>query len=911
MTSKQGGNKFNGSLYEYVRNRDFNANDYFSKQANQPRGQWTQNQYGVTVGGPIKKDKAFFFGAWEGFRLRLGDPNTNIQLPTSAEMGGNFSALLGPTTNTKDPCGNTIYKGAIYDPLTTGPAGECVFTGNVIPSNRWDSAGSYIINHYYTTHNGTTFTNVAGGAFNLWSGNGGSGSDYDQITGRADINLNAKQRLFIRYTNWTADTIAEDPFLNGYGKPGEKHQTHQAVIGDTYTINEKTIADVRLSYSGMHWDSMAPSQGKDLSVYGGVWPQLASQVTWKQNVDAALPAGGPIWGLFMDVSQESYDNILSAIGSVTRIQGRHTLKFGGEWRYNNNSNIAANNASGQFLFVPGSPYTGNMWADLLLGTPIGGGTSTVRETGSQMIYGGLYAMDTFQLSQKLTLNFGIRWEQPGAFRDHHDLETVFLPGVQDTTAVVNGATVSEPGLLALVNSSNYASRYDQQLKWDLFVPRVGFAYRATNSLVVKGGFGISMLPSNSQGSSSPITGASNSINPGNVFPAIFGTASHTWLQNAYGGTLVQPTGRASNYRTAAYGSSISVQIPYYTAPYASQWNFSLGQDFGKGLSLEAGYVGAKGTHLPNNGNNNINQISESSIASYKSACDGKSCSLLTPTGSLTSAAQLLFPYPQYVGVTRNRNYWGSSIYHGLQARLQKQLKQGSYAQASWTWSKMISDVDSLYGFVEEATVASGPQDEYNHRAERAISSFDTPQRVQLSYFLALPFGKGQHFANSLNGVADRIVGGWGLNGITTFQKGFPLALQAAATTLSSDFNAGTPRPNITSGCSVAISGSAESRINKYFNTSCFTQPGNFSFGSAPRNQSNLRSPGDNNWDLSLVKKTPILESQNLEFRAEFFNIANHPRFMAPNTTLSSAQFGQITSTANKPRLIQLALRYNF
>ena len=892
MTTKQGSNKWGGSAYEYVRNRNFNANDYFSKQANQPRGQWTQNQYGVTVGGPIKKDKAFFLFAWESFRLRLGDPNTNIQIPTSAMMGGDFSAGSPPIN---DPLGGT-------------------FSGNKIPSSRWDSAGAYIINHYYTPKAGVgTTTPAAGGAFNLWSGNGGSGSNYDQFTGRVDVNLSAKQRLFARFTNWTADTIAEDPFQNGYGKPGEKHQTHQAVIGDTYTINEKTIADVRLSYSGIHWDSMAPSQGKDLSVYGGVWGSLASQVTWKQNLDAALPAGGPIWGLFMDVSQESYDNILSAVGSLTRIQGRHTIKVGGEWRYNNNSNIAANNASGQYLFVPGSPYTGNMWADLLLGLPIGGGLSTVRETGSQMFYAGLYAMDTFQLSQKLTLNFGIRWEQPGAFRDHHDMNTVFLPEVNDPTAVVNGVTSSKPGLLALVNSTDYKSRYDQQLKWNLIAPRVGFAYRVTNKLVAKGGFGISMMPSNSQGSNSPITGASNSINPGNVFPAIFGSPSHTWLQNAYGGTLAQPTGRAANYRTASYGTSISVQVPTYTPPYASQWNLSIGEDFGKGLSLEAGYVGAKGTHLPNNGNNNINQLPTNSIATYKSACDGASsaCTLLTPQGSVTPTGQLLFPFPQYVGVNRNRNYWGSSIYHGFQARLQERLKQGSYAQLSWTWSKMISDVDSLYGFVEEATVASGPQNQYDHRAERSISSFDTPQRIQVSYFLALPFGKGQRFANNVGGVAERVIGGWGINGITTFQKGFPLAIQAKSTTLSSTFNAGTPRPNITAGCALPISGGAKSKLNKWFNTACFTQPGNFSFGNAPRSLSSLRAQGINNWDLSVVKKTPIIEGQNLEFRAEFFNIANHARFMAPNTTLGSPMFGQVTSTANKPRLIQMALRYNF
>jgi hypothetical protein len=929
MSTKQGSNKWHGTAYEYIRNKDFNADDFFSKQADQPRAEWTQNQYGVLVNGPIKKDKAFFLASWEGFRLRMQDPNTNIERPTPAEMGGDFSAVLGADTNAKDHCGNEIYAGSLYDPLTSGPAGTCVFAGNVIPSSRQDNTGFYILNHYFTPKAGvgTTFPGTAASGtygYNVWSGNGASGSDYDQITGRVDYNLTANQRLFMRYTNWTADTIAEDAFQNGYGKPGEKHQTHMASIGDTITLNEKTIADVRLSYSGLRWNSLAPSTGRDMTAYdaningfaGDTWTTLAPQLNWKQNIAAFVP-GGPITGLFMDVTQVSYDNILAATGSLTRIQGRHTFKFGGEWRYTNYTNIAANNASGQYMFLPAPVFTHNGWSDLLMGLPLTGGLTTTVPTGLQMYYAGLYAMDTFQVNRKLTLNYGVRWEQPGAFREHHDLNTVFLPNVTDPTAGVGGAGSGEPGLLALVNSSNYKSRYDQDLKWGLFVPRLGFAYRLTDKTVVKGGFGMSFLPSNGGASQSPITAAGNNITPANVFPAVFGTPSHTWLQNAYnGGTaLEQPAKRTTDasYRTLQYNSSISVQIPTFSTPTATQWNLTAGQDFGKGLSLELGYVGSKGTHLPNNGNGNINQLPEGDITTYKSACDGSGdCPLLTQ-GGINATGQALLPYPQYVGVTQNRQYWGSSIYHGLQGHLQKHFQQGSSAQVAYTWSKMISDVDSLYGFVEEATVGSGPQNQYNHQAERAISSFDTPQRVQISYFLALPFGKGQKFGNSANGLADRVIGGWGLNGITTFQKGFPLALVAAATTLSSDFNAGTPRPNIASGCKLALSGSRKSRLNEWFNTSptCLSQPGNFSFGNAPRSQSDIRADGTDNWDLSAVKKTKIFEGEELEFRAEFFNIANHAQFSAPNTTLGNGQFGVVTATANKPRLVQFALRYNF
>ncbi len=955
MTTKQGTNKWHGSAYEYIRNKSFNANDYFSKQANQPRGEWTQNQYGAFVGAPIIKDKAFFFAAWEGFRLRLGDPNTNVQIPTAAEMGGDYSALIGPNSPVlgTDGCGNTMYGqdpnipaaiGSISDPaLYFGPTGpppfQCVFANNQIPSNRWDNAGAYIINHYYTPKAGAgTILPGPHNAFNLWSGNGASGSNYDQITGRVDYNLGARQRLFARYTNWVGDTIAEDPFQNTYGKPGEKHQTHMAVFGDTYTISEKTVADVRLSYSGMHWDSVPPSHGKDMSLYdstdyngkgaGTTWTTLGNQVFDKQNLDAQIPPGlGPIWSLFMDVMQVSYDNVLGATGSITRIQGRHTMKVGGEWRYTNFSGVGDNSASGQFMFAPAPLYTHYQWSDLLMGMTVGGGTQTVIETGQQMFYGGLYAMDTFQLNRKLTLNYGVRWEQPGAFREHHDLNTVFLPNATDSTAVVNGVPTSEPGLLALVNSKDYKSRYDQELKWGLFAPRAGFAYRVTDKLVVKGGFGMSFLPSNGQASQSPITAASNSINPGNVFPSIYNPCNPTgtWLQNAYvswtglpgscvasGPTLVMPAGRSAGYRAAAYGTSISVQIPTFKTPMATQWNFTAGQDFGNGMSLQVGYVGAKGTHLPNNGNGNINQLPESAIAQYKSACDGPSfaCPLLA-NNSVTPSAQLLFPYPQYVGVTQNRQYWGSSIYHGLQALYKKNFQQGSNVQVAYTWSKMISDVDSLYGFVEESTVGSGPQNQYDHKAERSISSFDVPQRMEISYFLALPFGKGQLLGANAGGAMNRVIGGWGINGITTFQTGFPLAMAAQQTTLQSDFNAGTARPNIKSGCDPKISGSPKDRLGKWFDTSCFTQPGNFSFGNAPRSQSNLRQMGIDAWDLSAVKKTRIVEGQELEFRAEFFNIANHARFAAPDTTVGDPIFGVVTSTANHPRLVQFALRYNF
>jgi hypothetical protein len=874
MTTKSGANTLHGSVYEYFRNKALNANNFFNNMNGVARPDFNQNQYGLTVGGPLKKDKAFFFVAWEGFHLRLGDPQ-GTPIPTTAMMQGDFSALPVP----------------ILDPRTNQP-----FAGNIIPQDRWDPTGAYIIQNYYP-QNTTGF----------WSGNGQSGSNYDQITARLDYNLSESHRLFARFTYWNGDTIPTDYFENGYGKPGEKHHTYMFALGDTYTISPTTVADFRVSYTGMTWDSMAPSTGRDMSPYGPNWAALAPSLTYQQNIDPQV-VGGPFWGFFMDVTQVSLDKILGFTGSVTKIAGRHTLKLGGELRHTNWRNIATNSASGQFLFTPGI-YSGNPWANLLLGLPTEGQTQTVRETEVGMWYGGLYLMDTFRATDKLTINAGLRWEQPGAFNERDDLNTVFLPDVTDPA-------VGQRGLLPLVNSPDYQSRYDQELKWNLFSPRVGFAYRLTNSTVVKGGFGLSYLPSNSSTSQSPIIGASNSINPGNVFPRIF--SNQFFLYNPYPSGVQQPVGRDPGYLSLQYGTRVSTQIPAHDYPYATQWNVSVGQDFGKGLSLEAGYVGSSGTNLPGvgAGGMNINQLPDQ----YRSMREALLAQVPNPffglgpnEAPMISSGQLLLPYPQYQGLLQNRAYWGSTTYNGLVARLQQRFQQGSNVQVAYTWSRLSGNVDSLYGFVEGSTVggSSGPQDIYNRGAEDSISAFDVTHRLQISYILELPFGKGQRFFGDVHGVADVLLSGWHLNGITTFQTGFPLSFVAQATVLSSQFNAGTPRPNIAAGCSLPVSGSPQSRINGWFNTSCFSEPDPYGFGNAPRVSEEVRADGIQNWDLSLVKKTAITSRTSLEFRVEVFNLFNHVRFAAPNTQLDSGLFGKVTEQANFPRIVQFAARLNF
>lgn len=225
---------------------------------------------------------------------------------------------------------------------------------------------------------------------------------------------------------------------------------------------------------------------------------------------------------------------------------------------------------------------------------------------------------------------------------------------------------------------------------------------------------------------------------------------------------------------------------------------------------------------------------------------------------------------------------------------------------------MISDVETLTTWLDSANGVSGIQNWYDFRNERALASFDSRQRLTVSYVMDLPFGKGRRFLSSLNSVADRFVSGWGINGVSTFQKGFPLGFTATPNQLSG-FNYGL-RPNVVPGCTARLTGSAQSRINKWFDTSCFTVPASFTLGNAGRSDPSVRGPGINNFNFALFKRTAITERFNLEFRAEVFNLFNRVQFGQPNrtaTTASNATFGQITTQLNDPRLIQLALRLRF
>lgn len=286
-----------------------------------------------------------------------------------------------------------------------------------------------------------------------------------------------------------------------------------------------------------------------------------------------------------------------------------------------------------------------------------------------------------------------------------------------------------------------------------------------------------------------------------------------------------------------------------------------------------------------------------------------------------SATQLYRPFPQYGGISNTGNYVGVSNYSALQMKMEKRFTGGGVVLGSYTFSKLMTNTESLTSWLE-ATGAPGYQDNNNLANEYSLSGYDSRQRLVVSYVYMLPLGRGQHFASGVSGPLDKLVSGWGVNGVTTFQKGYPLGLSMNTNTVSTYSLGGTTRPNVVQGCAKPIDGGIQARLgdqrdasgkvtNPYFNLNCFVAPGNFRFGNESRTDNILRAPGISNFDLALFKDTHVTERLVLQLRVESFNLFNRVQFGAPNTSIGSAQQGQITTQVNDPRLLQLAGRINF
>ena len=920
LTTKSGTNNYHGSAYEYLRNRSLNANTFFNNRVGVRRPAFSQNQFGANIGGPVRKDKTFFFGSYEGFRLRQGQSYV-YSVPTDPMRAGTFADF-------RNGAGAMI---PVYDPLTTcgrlgnaacatnAAGGEVIsrlpFPGNVIPNNRIDPAARVLTNLWGRANSaGLPFT-----AVNNFTANASVGGEQNQYNGRVDHTVSDKQRVFARFTYWSNLNLPIDPYNTKtcVDRCTEAMNTNQAVLGDTYSLNPTTFLDVRLSFSRFHYDRTASTAGFDLTQLG--WPAALNTAVAVRVQPIPIVTGYN--GVFSTNGTGSTivarNDVYSFSPNLTKIVGKHTLKFGGEWRRNTHNYYQQNNPSGSFnfdaLMTSVNPLaaagTGNGFASFLLGMGSGGGLTHNNFVAGQMIYRAYYAGDQMQIGSKLTLNFGLRLEQMGPWSERFDRLVVLLPNAANELSGRGGLNFT--GRFGLVNSPDSPSRNNNELR-NVISPRLGLAYRLNNKTVIRTGYGVFFLPNDVAFGTAPNGDISNAYTTpflgttdGNITPA-------DRLSNPFPKGIVSAPGRSPDIQKLFYGQGVSA--PSYTDPRANaqQWNFDVQREFFGGMAVDMAYAGSKGTHLPGPVQV-LNQLPVEFLSQGATLLQQVPNPFLgqVQLGVLAqpnvARGQLLRPYPQYTGFNlvapMNRN----SIYHSAQLKVEKRFAQGASILVSYTFAKLISDTDTLTAWLEPGG-GLGVQNWYNLRAERSVTLYDVPHRAVISFIYDLPFGKGKKFAANVGGAANRLIGGWGVNGITTFQSGNPLSMNMAVNTTNSQ--GGGQRPNST-GVSANMEGTAQSRLNKWFDTTAFTATPAFQFGNLARSLTDVRSHGIANHNFTIFKNTEINERFGLQFRTEIFNLFNRVQFGYPGTLLGNPQFGVISGQHNDPRLIQFALRLQF
>jgi len=956
LTTKSGTNRFHGTAYEYLRNKVLNANDYFNNHNGPngtalPRPPLRQNQFGGTIGGPIIKDKTFFFFGYEREVLKTGTPVTNT-VPTGDMLGGDFSGICNTGftdgfCNDVDAQENPIHQ--IYDPETGLP-----FANNLITSTLDTSALALFAKSYPAPNRpgvvNNFITNMATGGLNT------------QYNARVDHHFSEKNNLFARYSYWKADSDAYDAW--GTHTAGQGHTgiyTHSAILGETHAFNSSTILDLRLSYLRVFQHEFPDSVGVDLSQFGPDWGALESQLLAAANYPAmAFNDNSGTTGSNGIGSQLFWSqNVIGLSGSLTKIVGRHQIKFGGagrhvQWISAPQNGVLTLNFDNAATAGPGLPTEGNAVASALLGIIGGQGT----QVASGMVGGsrayftsyGFFIDDTFQATRKLTITAGLRWDQPSTFSEANNFDTVFRPNQASPLGSflnpVTGETQQVLGNVALVGSPDWHSQREDNLHWKLFSPRLGFAYRLTDATVLRAAYGISYPPS---------TLSQDGPNLSPINAAQGGGGSTATVANPFPNGLPQPLRRSAT-PSDFWGLPIfAMRVPGDPMPYVQQWNAAVERQIGRDSSLTVAYAGSRGTHLLLQGwatvsNVNLNQLPDQYFSMGPAALEAQvpnpfsaSCTVgcsavpITTPGALSgptiAAGQLLLPFPQYGRVLFLDPHRGTSNYRSLQMSFLKRFGSKGILSVAYTWSRLMSNTDSSSAFLDEGFIFGGSTQDNNHlNHEYSVSSYDIPQNLSIGYGVDLPFGRNKRFLADSTGVMNALVGGWRVNGITSIRNGVPIsAYQFFPGTTLSNFGGGQGyfgaqglwmRPDLVSGCSLKPSGSRETRAaTGWFNTDCFAAvnegsvPNNpdgvVAFGNEPRNVDGVRMDHMNNWDFSISKRNDITERVYMQFTAEFFNAFNHVRFGAPNEQLGTPTFGVVTTQVNQPRAIQFGLRFGF
>ena len=887
FASKSGTNEFHGSAYEFIRNRVFDANNFFSNRAGVAKAHFVYNQFGGAIGGPIVRNRTFFFFNYEGIRNRRGSFLSGI-VPTQDQRQGIFTT-------------------PIYDPMSVTQQGSnfirTPFPNQTIPANRFDPV-AVALTKLWPLPNTTGTNNFISNAVGT--------DNQDQYNIRIDHSIGTRNQLFGRLS--IANNSGRLPdWFNDIASPGSWTQVtndKNIVLEDTFTINPTMVLTVRYGFTRQADARNLFSTGVDLTQFG--WPASYSDARQARVLPKINPSG------FLSLSanglfQRPQDmHALSASGS--KAWGRHFLKFGFDGRMYQNNWSNNGDAAGTFSFNTGftrGPNAlngggGNSYASFLLGAPSSGDINIISPFAATEIYTGLYIQDDIHLSKTLTLNVGMRWDAEMPRYERYNRISYFDP----TAASPIAGAVGIPGLQGGLQfpGVNGNPRTQQDIDWNNFGPRIGLAWNARSRLVFRAGYGIVYLPITTRFNSSSEQGFS-ATTP--FLSSIDGVTPAGSLGNPFPDGVLSPTGSSLGLLTSL-GQSFGTLLRDDPVAYSQEFSFNVQYELAKNLLLDAAYVGSKGTRLPvtiamNNLPDNYLALGSSLLQTVANPFQPY-VSTGTLAASTVTRLQLLKPFPQFLGLTNNTADIGSSIYHSFTLKLEKRFSHGFSALGAFTGGKLITDTTpSITSFLD---AAPGFQDVNNRRLDRAIAPEDLSRRFVASFIVELPFGNGKKFLNGSSRALNLFVGGWQINGTTTYQTGQPIVIGNAVSTTS-----GATRPNNT-GKSAKLSGPVEDRLNEYFDTSVFQAPDAFGFGSAPRTLPDVRADGLSNWDVSAFKNFTITEHRQLQFRAEFFNLFNSPQFAPPgNNGISSnfgnPDFGVVSVQRNDPRDVQFALKFLF
>jgi hypothetical protein len=972
LSTKAGASTVHGEAYEYLRNKIFNANDLFLNAVDRPRPPWVQNQFGANAGGPLNiphmggRNKTFWFASGEGFRLRTSEPFT-ATVPDSQERAGIFSEIC-KTGFTAGICndrgvganGKPVVIDQIYDPCggSVNAQGACPgssatptpFLNNVVPPNRINFTSQRLLDLWPAPTN-------LGAATNNFTTAAPTGGDHNQFVGRLDHNITNKQRLFLRFNYWHVLDLPIDPLGTGLcaDRCAEDYRTYAIAAGYTYNVTPMTILGLNASVSRFTYNRSPKNTGFDLTSIG--WPASYNLSVPSEMRTPPTPCVANFADNIMCTQGQSFiqdrNTQFYVAPGISMLRGHHQFHFGFQLEVGRDNYAQSNIASGAFDFcvsgqacftsLPGVSGTGLSFADFLLGyadnfnnleNHFFAQAVVPSFTAGQQIYRALYFDDSWRATRKLTLNLGLRYDLQGPWSERFNRLTYFDPRATNyLTQYLAAGSTPVHGDAFLVSPGN---RNNLPLRKLDFSPRVGLAYSIDSKTVVRSGYGIFWIPDYVSFSLNPLN---DMVNGGatTYTGTVDGTHPVNTIALPFPNGISQPPGRSlgttgtQQFLTQVVQSITEVNPDNHPQGYVQQWNLDLQRELPAGFFVSAAYVGSRGTHLAQY-SQQINQISDALLAQAASQVNpslpnprqnvmlvqstpnpffinGQALALAGPT---TTVGQLLRPYPQYAGVQLAGQGSYDSIYHSFQLTVQRRFADAGSLLVAYTNAKLISDTDTLTAWVE--TGVGGIQDNNNLRGERSLSSQDVPQRLVISYVLDLPFGKGKRYLSGAQGWTERLVGGWGVDGVTIFQRGFPLVFtngQVNGTTL---FGGGS-RPNLILGC---VAGSPNQPIAEWFNTKCFTAPPDFTFGDEPRVDPRLRAQGISNFDFALFKRARFgtNERLGLEFRTEFFNIFNRTQFAPPNTvccTANNPNFGVVTSTATgtNPRLVQFGLKFLF